>query len=286
MSHRLLGLSCAVLATCAGAGAGSARAAEADVLSSNEVELVHFAFASQLGSGIYTLDGRTLQIYRLPFAWQVSEPRDGRPGLRFELPTTVGLFDFEPADLVEEGLPDQLDTLSLGLGVELDFPLGERWHLVPYAEVGRAWRVGEGTDYSTWSASLHGRAEYPVNDARLRLQAGVLWAGVEGLYGERADFARAEAGLEARWLLDFDVAGETADLGAYLLAEWYVNEAEEPVLVRSIGSESSPQQFELGLTFGTEPAARVWRIPLPRVGVAWRFGEDLSVFRLVFGSAF
>jgi hypothetical protein len=30
----------------------------------------------------------------------------------------------------------------------------------------------------------------------------------------------------------------------------------------------------------------VWGIPLPRVGVGYRFGSDLDVFRIVFGTPF
>lgn len=103
--------------------------------------------------------------------------------------------------------------------------------------------------------------------ARLRLRAGAMWAGVEDLYGRRGDFGRVEA-------------------GAYRLAEWYVDQPDEPVPLRSLTGEPAPRQFELGFTLGTEPPARLWRFPLPRVGVAWRFGTDLSVFRVVFGSAF
>jgi hypothetical protein len=265
---------------------GPALAEEPATLSSNQVSLSHFAFAGQLGSGIYTLDGRTLQIYRLPFSWQLAEPRDGRPGVRLRLPATVGLFDFEPGDVVEEGLPEQLDALSLALGVELEFPLGDRWALVPYGEVGRAWNVGEGADYTTYSAAVHARAEYSLQHSRLRLRGGVLWAGVTNLYGQRGDLARAEAGVEGRWPVGFRLAGETADVGTYLLAEWFFDQADEPVLLRSTGLQSSPQQFELGVTFGTHPTARLWRIPLPRVGAAWRFSDGLSVFRLVFGAPF
>lgn len=263
-----------------------ADAAEAGALSSSEVDLVHFAFASQLGSGIYSVDGRTLQIYRLPFSWEVADPEGRRPGVRLRMPATIGLFDFEAADLVEDGLPDQFDSLSLGLGIELEFPLGERWALLPYAEAGRAWQTGDGTEYRTWSTSLHARAEYPAKSARLRLQAGAVWAGVADLYGAEGDFGRAEVGVEARWRLGFDLAGETADLGAYLLAERYFDQPDEPVLLRSVTAGASPQQFELGLTLGTDPPVRLWRIPLPRVGVAWRFGEQLSAFRVVFGAAF
>ncbi|MCU0976932.1 MAG: hypothetical protein MUC71_11575 [Steroidobacteraceae bacterium] len=283
MLHRLLQ---ALVILGAALAATPGRAADAVPLSSSEADLVHFAFASQLGSGIYSVDGRTLQIYRLPFSWRIAEPKDGRPGLRLRLPATIGLFDFEAGDLVEEGIPDQLDTLSIGLGVELDFPVGERWHIVPYGEAGRAWRVGDGDDYATYSASLHARAEYPMTSARWRLQAGLLWAGIEDLYGRRGDFARVEAGAESRWTLGFDIAGETADAGVYLVAEWYIDPPEEPVITRSLTSDASAQQFEVGVTLGTEPPARLWRIPLPRIGVAWRFGSDLSVFRIVFGSAF
>lgn len=261
-------------------------AAGATPLSSTEGNLVHFAFASQLGSGIYSIDGRTLQIYRLPFSWRVAEAREGRPGVRLRLPATLGLFDFETDDLIEEGLPDQFDSVSLGFGVEFEFPLGERWDLVPYVEAGRAWQVGDGDDFTTYSASLHARGEYLVGSARLRLQAGALWAGIENLVGRRGDFARIEAGAEWRWMLGFQIAGEAADAGAYLLAESYVDQPDEPVLMRSLPGEPSLQQFEVGITLGTEPPARIWRVPLPRVGVAWRFGGDLSVFRVVFGAAF
>nr|MCU0255963.1 hypothetical protein [Vicinamibacterales bacterium] len=196
-------------------------AADAAPLSSTEGNLVHFAFASQLGSGIYSINGRTLQIYRLPFSWRIAEPGEGRPGVRLRLPATLGLFDFEADDLIEEGLPDQFDSVSLGLGIELEFPLGERWAILPYAETGRAWQIGDGDDFTTYSASLHARGEYPAGSARLRLQAGALWAGIEDLAGRRGDFARLEAGAEWRWMLGFQIAGEAADAGAYLLVESY-----------------------------------------------------------------
>ena len=42
-------------------------------LRESEAELVHFAFATQLGSGVYSIGGRTVQIYRLPFAWSIAD---------------------------------------------------------------------------------------------------------------------------------------------------------------------------------------------------------------------
>lgn len=38
------------------------------LLSRDEQNVANFAFATQLGSGVYSVSGRTLQIYRLPFS--------------------------------------------------------------------------------------------------------------------------------------------------------------------------------------------------------------------------
>ena len=50
--------------------------------------------------------------------------------------------------------------------------------------------------------------------------------------------------------------------------------------------ERSDAHFELGVTFGATEPLRLWRIPLPRIGLGYRFGDSLSVYRLVFGTPF
>ena len=48
----------------------------------------------------------------------------------------------------------------------------------------------------------------------------------------------------------------------------------------------SADQWEFGVTIGTVSPAYLWKVPVPRIGLGYRFGRDLSVVRLVFGSAF
>jgi len=268
-----------------GAGPPLALAADPRPLSAGEAQLAHFAFASQLGSGVYSVSGRTLQIYRLPIGWQVAEPEGRRPGLRLKLPATIGLYDFEPRDVIDSGLPDQLDTLTAAFGVELDFPVG-KWHLLPYVEAGRAWDAGGDADASLYSASLHAQREWSREQHLWRFSTGVVYAGValDGA-GNDADLLKVQAGFESRRLVGFDIAGEAAEGGAYLLTEWYADRAEETV-VRSTGAQGIPAQAEIGLTLGTRPVLRLWGLPLPRVGLAYRFGDGVSVYRLVFGSPF
>lgn len=262
-----------------------ATAAEPVPLTEGEAQLAHFAFASQLGSGIYSISGRTIQIYRLPIGWQVAEPEGNRPGLRIKLPATIGLYDFKPRDVVESGLPDQLDTLTAALGAELDFPVGE-WHLLPYVEAGRAWDAGGDADATLYSASFHARRDWSRDAHLWRFSTGVVYAGLKlDGSGDTADLVRLEAGFEARRPVGFDIAGKAAEGGAYLLAEWYADRPEETV-VRSTGEGRIPAQAEIGLTLGTRPVLRLWGLPVPRIGLAYRFGDGVSVYRLVFGSPF
>jgi hypothetical protein len=264
----------------------AAPAGAATPFRANEADLVHYAFATQLGSGIYSVDGRTLQIYRLPFGWQASEPSGGRPGVRFALPTTIGFYDFKAADVIESGLPDRLDTLSAAFGIELDFPLGRDWHLLPYAEAGRARDSGSAVNATIYSAELRARREFAHGDLDWRFGAGLVYAGIEfdGPAGN-ADFVKVELGVEGRRVTGPEWANGAIDAGTYVIAEWYADRPEEPV-VRSEGPTVTPLQVEVGLTVGSRPQAKLWKIPLPRVGLAYRFGEGLSVYRVVFGAPF
>ena len=45
-------------------------------------------------------------------------------------------------------------------------------------------------------------------------------------------------------------------------------------------------QGEIGSTLGTGEPLRIAGVTLPRIGLGYRFGEDLSVFRLVIGERF
>ena len=72
------------------------RAAAQAALHASEEQLVNFAYATQLGSGIYGISGRTLQIYRLPFGYTFTQPSGKRPGVRLTLPLTVGFVVSPP----------------------------------------------------------------------------------------------------------------------------------------------------------------------------------------------
>jgi hypothetical protein len=255
-------------------------------LRASEEQLVNYAFATQLGSGVYDVSGRTLQIYRLPFGYSFAEPATDRPGVRLTLPVTLGLLDFEAEDVLETGLPESFDTLSFVPGIELDWELGRHWHFRPFGEFGRAWDLGSNADADVYSFGAHAAALWSqdwVDD--VRLDVGVTYTAVEpDAPLHKDDMLLVEIGLEGRNALTLSVAGHVLDWGPYALVQAFVDRAEEPL--DRAPEQADPYQFEVGLTLGTRARVTVWHIPVPRIGIGYRFGEDLDVWRLVLGAPF
>lgn len=269
-----------VLAILAAPGAPAQNA-----LRSSEEQVVNYAFATELGSGVYDISGRTLQIYRMPFGYSFTQPSATRPGVRLTLPVTVGIADFEPRDVLHTGLPESLDTLSFVPGIELDLALSTRWHLLPFAKIGRSWDLGGDADATVYSLGAHATALWNYGSFDLRFDAGTAYTAVEPDAPLRSDdMLLLELGIEGRHALGASVGGHPLDWGVYLLGQSFLNAAEEPL--DNAPSDASPNQFEIGLTFGPRARVTIWRIPLPRVGVGYRFGEDLDVWRLVLGAPF
>lgn len=251
----------------------------------SEEQLVNYAFATQLGSGIYDISGRTLQIYRLPFGYTFLQPDGAHPGVRLTLPLTIGFLDFKTLDVLHTGLPESLSTLSFVPGIELDFALSPRWHLLPFAQAGRSWDLDGAGDATVYSFGAHLAGSAHGGPFAFRLDVGTTYAAVEPNGPVRSDdLTLLELGLESRHALGLNLAGHPLDWGAYLLTQYFVNRPDEPV--DNAPGSGDPFQFEVGLTIGPQSRMTVWHIPVPRIGIGYRFAQDLGVWRLVLGAPF
>jgi hypothetical protein len=250
-----------------------------------EQDVIDFGFATQLGSGVYTMSGRTLQIYKLPFGYEFDHAEDARIRVRLTFPVTLGFLDFEAIDVVESGLPDSLDSLSFVPGLQLDVPISPDWVLQPFVEAGVARDRTSDLDERIYAAGLRSLYEVARGATQWQLYDELLYANVEQRSLDHSnDFTRLRLGITAR--RPFDVAGDgrRADYLVYGFSDVFLD-TPDSLLEGEEGGGGDPQ-FELGITFGTTEPRSVWRIPLPRIGLGYRFGDGLSVYRLVFGTPF
>lgn len=263
--------------------AATAAAAPAP-LSSSEQAVLNFGFATQLGSGIYSLSGRTLQVYRLPFGYDLPREDEAPLKVRLTLPLTIGFLDFEPQDVVDTGLPEQLDSLSFVPGVEFDYALTEHWAVQPFAEAGIARDRNTEVDQRVYSLGLRSRYDQERGPVAWQAYGEIVHVVVEQLsFDQTDDFTRLRFGLTARRPFAAAQTGRRPDFQVYGFTESFTDAPAGPAGEPSDGGEL---QYEVGFTLGATETIRVWRIPLPRIGFGYRFGDDLSVYRVVFGSPY
>lgn len=243
---------------------------------------INYVFATDLGSGVYDLGGRTLQIYRYTYRKDLRVAREHQAGRRFVLPVTAGFFDFNPVDVISSGPPTRVDSFSVVPGLELDYLLPGDWHLLPYLRSGFSvasssvdgWLYGAGVRaerrvaWHGWDAFVHGEMAYAgveyrhdaPGDQFLRLrQAFDLTRGV----GRRFHDRKLEAGMYAM----FDVI-------------------IDPPTMPLAGRREAPVQAEFGVTFASRPRLKIWKFDAPRLGFGYRLAGELSAWRLVIGQPF
>jgi len=267
------------------------RAAADEALTLSEQQEFNYAFATQVGSGIYAISGRTLQVYRLPLSYAFRDSGEGRAGWRLTFPMTFGFYDFDRQDVLDSGLRDSVATVSVVPGVEFPVPVRAHWLLKPFAEAGYVWDRDGGADAAIYSGGLRSRFDFQGGGFDMVLGNGLNYALVDpaGSAGRDAMVA-VEAAFTASHLFGRQGQGpgpsqghglSQADFEPYFVGRVYFGGEDHPL--PSDGANTLVQ-YEAGITFGSRGPMKLWKIPLPRVGVGYVFGHDLAALRVVFGA--
>jgi hypothetical protein len=243
---------------------------------------LNYVFATELGSGVYDLDGRTLQIYRLTYEKALREVDEDTMGVRFILPITFGFLDFTPFDVLSEGIPTRVDSFSVVPGFELDYLLPRDWHLIPYARAGASvasssvdgWLYGLG-------ARLERRKEWHGWDSFTMTELSL--AGVGYRHEVRDDqFARLRQGFDLTRGIGWRIRGREVELGLYGIFDAILDPPTIPVAE----ARKQPLQAEFGFTFSTRPVYELWRFNAPRLGFGYRLAGELSAWHFLIGKPF
>jgi hypothetical protein len=260
--------------------AGTSRAQEPET-----VPPLDFAFATQLGSGVYTAGGRTVQIYRIPISWELRSAENRAFGVELTFPLTLGFFDFRTSDILDGDLPDDIGTVSLVPGVEFEIPIAREWWLMPFAEAGYATDLESGGSALTYAGGVKSLALFRRPTHLYRLWNVLKYVGfTETDAWASQGYVEFDTGIELRQGLGFTMKGQEADLGWFVVDYFYAQGLTFNDLQG--GEITIHDQIEIGVTFGTECTIKIWSLPVPRFGISYRFGDDVSAVRLVLGAPF
>jgi hypothetical protein len=243
---------------------------------------VNYVFATDLGSGVYDLDGRTLQIYQLTWEKALREVGPDEFGVKFELPVTFGFFDFSPTDVVSSGLPTRVDSFAVVPGFEFDYLVKEDWHLIPYARAGFSvasssvdgWLYGAGL-------KLERRDDFHGWDRFTRSELAL--AGVNYREDVPSDqFVRLRQGFDFTRGLNWKIRDRAMELGIYAVFDVVV----DPPTIPADEDKKHTIQAEFGFTLATRPRYKIWKFDAPRLGFGYRLAGTLSAWRFVIGAPF
>src|SRR5262249_46937328 len=200
MNSRCLGRAAAI-GLVAALTASVASAVSVNPLTLDEKRQFNYAFATEIGSGIYQISGRTLQIYTLPMSYPLHDQERSRRGWTFTFPVTFGFFSFSPDDIVESGLGPDVATLSFVPGIEYLVSVRPGWRIRPFVEAGRVWDRTGGANATVSSTGLRSRAEFAAGRFDLTLGDSLVFSLLNGRTTPHQDsLVMLETAFEARHL--------------------------------------------------------------------------------------
>jgi hypothetical protein len=246
------------------------------------VSTINHAFATELGTGVYDMGGRSIFVIRLVPEHQLRAPQDRRPGVRLVLPLAAGSFDFNPFDSLEADVPDRVDSFSLMPGVEFDFPRHNDWTLTPWLRVGGSFSEGQSDGF------MYGAG---ARLAWVGERGGVELTRLHELSLVTIDYQAAIADdrfLRLRNALDLRQQLFRVSPSRHLMAGLYaiVDVVPDPPELPQEAGAQSVVQMELGITINTEPRPRIGSWRWPRLGFGYRMAGEFSGWRIVIGAPF
>jgi len=265
--------------------AASTYAATPVTYGSADTEYANFAFASEIGSGVYEISGSVITVYTFQpyYTLRRALPWGGRPGIRLIFPFTVGFFNFSTKDLLHLELPNSIGALSFEPGVELDYWITDSWDLYPYAKAGGTLASSSDANALIWGTGLRSDYRFDALGGTGLWRATLAYAGAHYQGGvPNQSFTRLRNGAELRRTLDLTWHSRALQLAPYGIADVYFEAPSGP----ASGIAPRTFQYEIGLMFGLSPQWEFHGVPLPRLGIGWREAGVLSGWRLVLGDPF
>ena len=219
---------------------------------------------------------------RMPFSYTLIQPEGRSWGLRLRLIVYAGIYDLDFADAAN--LDVRFQSMAATPGVEFLLPVGKGWTLKPFTEIGYARDFDQDVDFGVWSLGMRTLTEWQQREVQFRFGTMVQYLSTFQTDLELSDdFFELMVGFDVGFPLGFDIGGHQAFLSAYAIRRQYID-----ALIARPTAEPIQIQFdnEIGLAFGTRPKIKLGFITLPRIGVGYRWGPNVSGWRLNFGFPF
>lgn len=240
-------------------------------------QLVDWYYAATFGTGVYTIEGRTVYVFRTPLSYRLREADADRWGLKLKAPVTVGLYDLEKP--LDDILSQNFATVSILPGVEFDKAITERWILRPTASFGYGQDVVNGVSARIWELGVRSLYTIPRRGWDFSLGNALLYAGSRTNEDVQSTTGVFSTGLNFVFPLGKTIAGQPGNFGVHLVHYLFFNKLD--FLLTDERTTGLRQQYEFAMSVGTYSPVSVFGFQMDRIGLSVLMGEDFSAVRFM-----
>ncbi len=245
----------------------------------DDQDLINWYYAATFGTGIYAAGDRTVGVLKIPVSRTLRESSDDQWGLRLILPVTIGVYNFSFDSVVEDGLPDRLNTLSFVPGFEFEKRIVPRWLLRPYVTAGMGWELDG--DESAVIYDVGARSRFRLGTHRETVFSLVNWLSMAGFIpsgGQHEPLGMFAIGVDVEAPFGGTLFGRTVVLSIVPIYYYYFRRLRFPEF--DDPDNKIHEEGELAFSVLAKQPFKVLGINVDRVGVALRYGDDVSGIRI------
>lgn len=241
---------------------------------------VSYIYAAIMGTGTYKIDGRRITMLRMPFKLTRRKLEEDRPGLTWYAPVNIGYDAVTDNNWLERIFEDDLVTLSVLPGFELQLPLNATWTFKPLGNLGV---TRDFTDDETIVMGVLGARGLGTwrnsRGSEVRWGLGMRFAGEYQLdSNDSAGFTILETGLDYRRDTPYKLLGRGLKAGTYVRFQQFVPVWE--ITSTPIGDSEILSLLEVGLSLGLKQPEKFLGLRIEQVRVGYQRGDGFTGWTL------
>jgi len=248
--------------------------------SDEDQSVVNYSYATYFGTGAYQVRDQKAYVIRAPLSYGVREPSREQPGITILLPTLAGFYDYDFDSVFQGDTPGDAATLSFVPGVAFEYVMNERWRLKPFGQIGFGRDLKNNENSFIYLAGVNSHYKFPRQGKwQFALGNTVTHSGFNPDNGGTQSLGILGAGIDVVIPWGLNVFGKETNFANSLIYYLYVdNPSFEQGDDRS-KSVSGEFEWSLALNFSKPP--RLMGVEFDRIGLGFRYGDNIKGIRLV-----
>ncbi len=247
-----------------------------------ESDIVHYAYANYLGSGVYRTTGQNASLISMPFSYELGKEGKTTYGLR--LPVSIGFFDF---DLPNLDLPDEVGTITFTPGIAFNYQYTENWMIESYVDIGYGRNLTTNKGVTVTSAGVSALYHFNLKNYDSIWANRIYYANYDGNgYDAQDSYAAVHIGIDTGLPVQYQVFGYQFQPRIFATAFWYFSEVDFLMpKTKSFDEDNNitlTNSLEFGITMKFDKTIGYDWAGIDRIGLSYRYSKNLSAFRLLF----